>query len=146
MRAHTLAAVVLAAALVVAPAAQAKFRIRLSLSVGTPVARQAVRVVIRTDTNPGVDCHVLLVAVAPGVDTYDALDAFVAGGGSSFYRVHATARLGFLAPTTRAGPKAWWAAVHFPHAGRWQLVVPNWCAPGYALPPPIVRRVTVRTG
>jgi hypothetical protein len=34
--------------------------------------------------------------------------------------------------------------VSFPRRGRWQLIVPNWCAPGYASPLPAVRVVTVR--
>jgi hypothetical protein len=43
---------------------------------------------------------------------------------------------------TRHGA-TWRGVVRFRRAGRWLLVVPNWGAPGYALPPPVVRSVRV---
>jgi hypothetical protein len=32
----------------------------------------------------------------------------------------------------------------FPSLGRWELMVPNWGAPGYAIPPPVIRALRVR--
>ena len=92
----------------------------------------------------------LLLAVAPGIDRQRALDAFIIGGyavmgpqGSSFHRVRGTGRLGFLAHMHRLSATSWRAAIKFPSSGRWQLIVPNWCAPGYASPLPADRIVTV---
>jgi hypothetical protein len=92
-----------------------------------------------------------LVAVAPGIDRYHALDVFIIGGysvngpfGTTFHRLRATPRLGFLAHLRRSSATSWQATVKFPRGGRWQLIVPNWCAPGYASPLPAVRVVTVR--
>ena len=92
-----------------------------------------------------------LVAVAPGIDRYHALDAFINGGysvmgpsGSSTHHLRATSRLGFLARLRRTGPTKWTTTVKFPRPGNWRLIVPNWCAPGYASPLPADRKVTVQ--
>ena len=133
------AAAVVALALGIPASASGKFKIWLSLSQQEPRSRVAVRATIRTDTPQRADCRMRLLAVAPGVDVYEALDAFVLS-----HRTRPAALLGFLVPIARIGPKAWRATLRFPRAGRWRLVVPNWCAGGYALPPPIVRLVVVR--
>ena len=64
--------------------------------------------------------------------------------GTTVHRLRATPRLGFLAHMRRSSGPSWRATVEFPRAGDWQLIVPNWCAAGYATPLPAVRVVTVR--
>jgi hypothetical protein len=131
--------------------AAAKFGLRLSVSQSQPHTGQPVSVLIRTGPVGTEACRMRLLAVAPGVNRYHALDAFILGGytvggpfGSTFHPLRATRRLGFLAHTRRTSPTSWRATVSFPRRGRWQLIVPNWCAPGYASPLPAVRVVTVR--
>ena len=92
-----------------------------------------------------------LVAVAPGINRYHALDVLISGGytvggpfGSTFHHVRATPRFGFLAHVRRSSGTSWRATVKFTGRGRWQLIVPNWCAPGIASPLPAVRVITVR--
>jgi hypothetical protein len=93
-----------------------------------------------------------LLAVAPGVSKSKALAAFIGGGisiigpsGPSFRKIRPTPRMGFLVGMVRTGPTTWRRTIRFPRAGRWRLVVPNWCAPGYVLgTSPVDRAVTVR--
>jgi hypothetical protein len=133
-----------------APGAAAKFRVALSVSSPHPRAGAAVEVVIRTGDVGTGSCRMRLVAIAPGADRQTALDALVNGGttvsgpsGPMSHRLRATARLGLRIATRRTGATTWRAVGRFPRPGRWQLVVPNWCAPGYAMPQPAVRVVTV---
>lgn len=91
-----------------------------------------------------------LVAIAPGADRQKALDALVNGtmgvmgaNGTIVVRLYATAKLGLRVATHRAGTTVWRATFRFPRPGKWELVVPNWCAPGYASPLPAARFVTV---
>lgn len=135
----------------VASDAAAKFGLHLSVSQALPRIGQPVSVLIRTGPVGTGACRMRLVAVAPGIDRYHALDAFIIGGysvdgpfGSTFHRLQATPRLGFLAHLRRSSATSWRSTVSFPRRGRWQLIVPNWCAPGYASPLPAVRVVTVR--
>ena len=144
-------AILLGLSLTFALGAGAKFGIQLKVSRSQPRIGQPVSILIRTEPLGTETCRMRLVAVAPGVNRYHALDAFIIGGysvmgpfGSTFHRLRPTPRLGFLAHLRRSSPTTWRATVKFPRAGRWQLVVPNWCAPGYASPPPAVRIVTVR--
>ena len=144
-----LAVVVLA--LFVAPSASAKFGVALSLATDRPGVRDAVRVVVRLDGSPGRGCGMRLLAVAPGVNTFRALDAFVSGGysvngpqGPSFHTIRPTPRMGFVLDMTRVRPRTWRVTIRFPSAGPWRLIVPNWCSPGYVYPLPVDRLVTVR--
>jgi hypothetical protein len=133
--------IVLAVATVVlflAAPASAKFDLSLRLSSNQPQVGEQVRVELRADAHVG-ECRMKLVAVAPGVDAYRAVEAFVNGGPT-----RPSVRLGFLVRTTRSGPGTWRARLRFPRAGRWHLIVPNWCAPGIASPRPLDRVVTVR--
>ncbi len=125
-------------ALLLAAPAGAKFDLSLRLSKAEPRAGEQIRVELRADAHVG-ECRMKLVAVAPGVDTYRAVEAFVNGGPG-----RPTARLGFLVRTARTGPGTWRARLRFDRTGRWHLVVPNWCAPGIASPRPVDRAVTVR--
>lgn len=134
-----------------APGASAKFGTHLSLSADRPRAQEAVRVLVRTDESPGSDCRMQLLAVAPGVGKFRALDAFIAGGysingpqGFSFHPIRPTPRMGFVRTLARERPKAWRGTIRFPSKGRWRLIVPNWCSPGYTYPLPVDRIVTVR--
>jgi hypothetical protein len=144
-------AILVGVSLLVASSAAAKFGVRLSLSAAQPRVGQPVSVLIRTGPVGTGTCRMRLVAVAPGIDRYHALDVFIIGGysvngpfGTTFHRLRATPRLGFLAHLRRSSATSWQATVKFPRGGRWQLIVPNWCAPGYASPLPAVRVVTVR--
>ncbi len=137
-------------ALSAAPAAVAKFRVRLSVAPSSPHVHVAAQAVLRSATAES-GCRMRLLAVAPHVDRFRALDAFINGGygvngpsGPVFHRLRPTSRMGFLVSTAQTGPKTWRANIRFPRAGRWQLIVPNWCAPGYAYPPPVARKIVVR--
>lgn len=144
-------AILLGLSLWLALGASAKFGLRLSLSPSRPSVGQPVSVLIRTGPVGTGACRMRLLAVAPGINRYHALDAFIIGGysvngpfGSTFHRLRATPRLGFLAHLRRSNPTEWRATVKFPRHGRWRLIVPNWCAPGVASPLPADRMVTVR--
>src|SRR5437879_3472918 len=84
--------------------AAAKFGLQLSVSPSQAHIGQPVSVLIRTRPVGRGACRMRLVAVAPGISRYHALDAFIIGGyavngpfGSTFHRLRATPRLGFLA-------------------------------------------------
>jgi hypothetical protein len=133
-----------------AAGAAAKFPVGLSVSSSDPRVGVAVGVVIRTgDTGRGA-CRMRLVAIAPGADRQMALDALINGGrtvsgpsGPMWHPLEATPELGLRVGTRRTGATTWRATVRFPRAGRWHLIVPNWCAPGYATPSPATRVVIV---
>jgi hypothetical protein len=115
------------AALALAPAATAKYRITLALSAQQPRVSQLVVVRIGVDVPPSQAGTLRLVLVPPRVGIYTALRD------EAHYRV----------PLVRSGT-GWRAVVRFTRRGTWQLVVPNWGAPGYAIPPPVIRAVRVR--
>ena len=117
----------LAAALALAPGAAAKYRITLTLTTEQPRVGQLVLVSLRTDVPADQAGTLRLVAVPPGMSIYAAL------------RTEERHRL----PLVRIGDR-WAANIRFSRPGRWRLVVPNWGAPGYAIPPPVVRVVRVR--
>ncbi|HEU0248166.1 MAG TPA: hypothetical protein VFR38_13875 [Gaiellaceae bacterium] len=148
---RTIATVALIA-LCVVPAATAKYEIWLFVSNHAPAPHQSVRVLMRTEVPEDSSCSMRLLAVAPGIDEGRALQAFIAGGvsvigptGPTFKTIRPTPRMGFLVAMTRTGPKTWRATTRFPRVGRWRLLVPNWCAPGFTWPPPAARTVAVRT-
>lgn len=123
-RARTLVTAVFLGLLIAGPA-EAKYAIRLTLSDSTPVVGQPVRVVLRADSaDPGGTLR--LVAVPPRIAMYAAIRA------ETFFNVR----------LRQDGP-AWRGTVRFNRPGRWLLVVPNWGAPGYAMPPPVVKSVLV---
>ncbi len=133
-----------------APGAAAKFSVALSLSSSKPQVGQAVQVAIRTGSTGSEACRMRLVAIAPGADRQKALDALVNGkmgvmstSGTIVVRLYATSKLGLRVATHRVSSTLWWATVRFPRTGKWEVVVPNWCAPGYASPLPAARFVTV---
>jgi hypothetical protein len=142
-------AIAVIVALLVVPAAGAKFGLSMRLSEDAPRAGDRVRVVLEADAHQGA-CRMRLVAVAPRVDRDLALEALVNGSAAVFRpdgsvrRFEPSPRLGFLVPLRRTGPGAWRGELRFPRAGVWHLVVPNWCAPGIASPRPLDRALTVR--
>lgn len=151
VRFTTLVAMLAGLAIWLVPAATAKFMVSLSVSSSQPRIGDAVQVVIRTGSNGGEACRMRLVAIAPGANRQTALDALINGStetdgpsGPMQHRLNPTLQLGLRIATLRTAATAWRATVHFPRAGKWQLVVPNWCASGYASPLPAVRIVTVR--
>ena len=91
------AVVTVAVALLLAAPASAKFDLSLRLSKDEPRAGELIRVELRADAHVG-ECRMKLVAVAPGVDTYRAVEAFVNGGPA-----RPSARLGFLAGPSELG-------------------------------------------
>ena len=138
-------------ALTLASAADAKLEISLHLSKDQPKVNEPVRAVVRSEERMGGDCTMRLIAVAPGANVSIAIEAFLAGGvsvqgptGYAFRRIRPTPLLGFEASAKRIDPKTWRATIRFPRAGRWRLVVPNECAPGYMYPWPAARSVLVR--
>jgi hypothetical protein len=133
--------------------AAAKFGVRLLLSPSQPRVGQAVSILIRTGPVGTGSCRMQFLAVAPGINRFKALDpllsgAYAVGGpqGSSVHRLRTTSRFGFRQRMQRSTPTEWKATVKFPRAGEWHLIVPNWCAPGWASPLPADRKVTVRPG
>ena len=121
-----------------AASAEAKFGVTLGVTPAHPQAGQPVHLLIRIGEAQPATCKMRLLVVAPGVDPQKALDAFVGGP------IHAAPSLGFLASTHRSSPTLWRATVTFTRKGRWHLIVPNWCAPGYASPLPASRIISVR--
>jgi hypothetical protein len=112
--------------LIAVPTAEAKFRIRMVLSDGSPAVGEAVDV--KVHTNPVLEERftLRLVAIPPRVGLYRAL-----------------AHEDRYAVRLRREGRGWRATVRFARPGSWRLVVPNWGAPGYAIPPPVVRVVRV---
>lgn len=136
-----------------APGAAAKFGVRLLVSPSQPRVGRPVSILIRTGPVGAELCRMQLLAVAPGIDRFKALDPLLSGGyavggpqGSSFHRLRTTSRFGFRQRMQRSGPAEWNATVRFPRAGDWHVIVPNWCAPGWASPLPADRKITVRQG
>src|SRR5437763_351498 len=94
--------------------AAAKFGLQLSVSESQPHIGQPVSVLIRTGPVGSGACRMRLVAVAPGIKRYRALDAFIIGGyavngpfGTTVHHLRATPRLGFLAHTRRSSATSW---------------------------------------
>ncbi len=140
-----------AVGLCVVSAASAKVGLSLALSNGSPEVGRPVVAVVKNDFPPGADCSMELLAVAPGISRFKALDAFIGGGisiqgpnGYFFRKMRPTPRMGFLVTLKRSRPKTWRTTIRFPRAGSWRLLVPNECGPGYMYPTPIDRVVTVR--
>jgi hypothetical protein len=107
-----------AASLLLAPTAAAKFGIKLDMSVKTPRVGQPVVLVLRTDRALDADVNLRLQARSPRLSVTDV-------------------------KLVRTAPDAWRGRFRFKSAGTWQLIVPNWGAPGGAWPLPLSQRVKV---
>jgi hypothetical protein len=129
----------LAAVLLLAPAADAKFRMRLTLSPGAPRSGEPVRVRLRTEAPLEASALMRLVVVAPGANLMDVV-AKATGNRPGYPAVILDS---FAVRLTQATPTAWVGEVTFARPGRWRLVIPNFGVPGYAIPPPLVRTVLV---
>lgn len=134
VRAGLIAAI---ATLVLIPDAEAKFAVHLSIAPAQPRTGELATVRLRTGDTGDAPCTMRVVAVAPGASLVRALDALVID------RVRATP-LGLRVRLRRGGATSWSGSVRFPRPGRWRVVVPNWCASGYAIPQPATRVVDVR--
>src|SRR6185437_5529255 len=73
-------ALVAAVALVAAGSAEAKFTVSVGFAPEKPHVGEPVRVVIHAAGAQGTNCPMRLVAVAPGINRYHALDALINGG------------------------------------------------------------------
>ena len=133
---------VVAAGLVIVPAAPAKFGMTLLLGKRSPHPGQPFTVSLRTDVELPPEHELQLVAVAPGTFRSNVLGAVT---GASRTSTAVVPRDGFEITLTRVGPDRWRGLARLPRTGRWELVVPNWDAAGYAIPPPLVRVVVVRS-
>jgi hypothetical protein len=140
-----------ALALLSASVAHAKSDVSLRLSDDEPRTGESIQAVVGVDESARLDCAMRLLAVAPGVDKFRALAAFSGGvisvlgpSGPMRRTVRPTRRMGFVVRMKRSGQRTWRATLRLRRPGRWQLIVPNWCAPGYTWPPPATRTVTVR--
>jgi hypothetical protein len=124
---------------VLAPPAGAKGRMTLTLGDSTPGVGQRITVVLRLDAAPKP--QVMVIAVAPGRSWYDVVG--VATGQSQIARADLP-RDGFRVDLSHVASDRWRAYVSFPRRGHWRLVVPNWGGvPGIAIPPPIMRTISV---
>jgi hypothetical protein len=117
-------ALMAALALAVAPAAEAKFSISLSVEPAQPWVKQPARVIARTGVTLPRDHGLRLHVVGPGRARYETA--------VSYFRFR------------RIGPRAFGATVRFPRGGWWRLIVPNWNDQGSTSPPPAERRVRVQ--
>jgi hypothetical protein len=99
-------ALVVALALVAAPAAHGKFSISFTVKPAPVWAKQPARVVVRTGVMLPRQHGLRLGVVGAWHPRY----------GNAFFeaRLH------------RTGPKIYEAAVRFPRGGVWSLVIPNW--------------------
>jgi hypothetical protein len=131
----------LATALVTVPTAAAKFKLTLVLGKGSPAAGQAFTVSLRTEIELPPEHDLMLVAVAPGRSRSNVIGTVT---GASSLADASIPRDGFAIELTRVRPDRWRGIARLPRKGKWQLVVPNWVANGYAIPPPLIRVVVVR--
>jgi hypothetical protein len=134
-----LSALLAVAALVLAPAAAAKFKMSLTLGDSTPKVGQPFTVVIGSERD--LDYDLRLIAVAPGKDWFNVTGTIT--GDTS--RPHAQIpRDGFEVKLTRRAPNRWRGLVTFSRPGRWTLLIPNGAPVGVMIPPPVLRTIVVR--
>lgn len=125
MKPRTAVFLLLAATGSAASIAEAKFDLRLAVSTNRAVLGEQVRVTIRA---PGESCPGMRVdVVSPETSIARALTT-LEGGLQSKPIPHRAFRLASLRLTA---PGRWEGAIRFGRPGRWRLVVPNFCAPGY---------------
>ena len=115
-------AVAVAAAALASPAAEAKFKVSLAVEPAQPIARQPVRVTMRTDIVLPKRQTMSLIAIGPWRQQ--------SGQGVLDVRL------------VRIGARAFRASLRFPYAGRWRVQVVS--APDSAPLPPVARQVRVR--
>jgi hypothetical protein len=117
----TVLAVASAVAALVAPPAEAKFKVWLTFKPAQPIVRQPVRMTMRTEIVLPKGQSMTVIAVGPWRQQ---------SGQAVRY-----ARL------VRIGPRSFRATLRFPYAGRWRLQVIS--EPGSASLPPTFREVRV---
>ena len=124
MKRRAIVLITLAAALLGAPSAEAKFRITLEVEPAQVWAKKPARVVMRTSVVLPAGWRLPLNVVGAWHPKY----------GNAFFEPR----------LRRVGPKLFAATVRFPRGGLWRLIVPNWGPNGSASPPPVDRAVRVR--
>jgi hypothetical protein len=104
-----------------------------------PAVGQQVEITLRGVAEPGVTqpCRGMrVVVVAPGVSVKRALRSLEGRADSRRIGRWGAFRLASL----RSVGGLRWEGTFRPHRpGRWTLVVPNWCAPGFVLPEGVAR-------
>lgn len=121
-------------ALVLSPAASAKFEISVAASDRTPGVGQVISVVVRSEQR--LDYDLRLMAVAPGRDIFSVVATLT---GDTSRPDPNVARNGFEVRLRRLAPDRWRGSVRFRSPGRWRLVVPNWGPVGVVLPAGVAR-------
>ena len=109
---------VMVLALSFAPAANAKFRMSLTVGDSTPRVGQPITVVLRSERE--LDYDLKLIAVAPGKSWYDVVGRVT---GDSRLAKAQIPRDGFGVAVTRTAGGRWRAFVSFPRPGRWRLII-----------------------
>ena len=130
-----LVALVLVLSAVLAPAAAGKgLHLSLKADDKTPVIGQQVSLTLRgvlDETVAGPCRRMRIVVVAPGVSIKRALRSLEGGKKSRRIGRWDAFRLASLRSVAEL---TWTGRLRPNRAGRWTLVVPNWCAAGYVLP------------
>jgi hypothetical protein len=93
-----------ASAVLLVPAAEAKFRLTVTVEPARPIVRSSARVVLRTDVDLPREHRIRLFAVGPWRKDV----------GQAFFEI----RLVRVSPRMRTG------RVRFPYPGRWRLSAP----------------------
>jgi hypothetical protein len=128
----------LAAVLVLAPGASAKFMLWLTVGDRSPKVMQPVAVVVHSEAQLSFDLR--LIAVAPEKPWFRVVGTVT----GDISRPHANIpHDGFEVTLHRLSNRAWRGVVRFPRRGRWQLVVPNGAPNGVIIPPPVRRAIVV---
>jgi hypothetical protein len=125
---------------VLAPAAAGKgLDLSLRADQRSPSVGQQVEISLRgsAEGSPTQTCRGMrVVVVAPGVSVRRALRSLEGGVESRRIGRWNAFRLGSL---RSAGELRWTGTLRPNRPGRWTLVVPNWCAPGFVLPQGVTR-------
>ncbi len=120
--------------------ADAEGKMTLSLGDSSPTTGLAITVVLRM-ANTIEKPRVVVIAVAPGRNWYDVVGTVT---GASRLTHAQIPKDGYGIELVHVAGDRWRAYASFSRAGRWLLVVPNWGgAPGFAIPPPIMRHIDV---
>jgi hypothetical protein len=124
-----LSVAVMAGALLVPPAALAKFRISVAANNATPRVGQRVTLVVRSEL--ALKYNLRLIAVAPGAPVFDVVATITGDASNPDPKV---AQHGFEVKLARLSPDRWRGVARFSRPGRWRVVVPNGASVGVMMP------------
>ena len=130
---------VLCLAVLAPPAAGKGLDLSLRADQRSPSVGRQVEITLRgsAEGSPTETCRGMrVVVVAPGVSVRRALRSLEGGVESRRLGRWGAFRLGSLRST---GELRWTGTLRPNRPGRWTLVVPNWCAPGFVLPEGVTR-------